>query len=165
MVGTLFTMSDGAGCMRHQNIFLPPDEPCFGLISGRVYVQDQIVVAMKTATKFRMPTCVSVLKTGVIQIAPTLIIQAPYQLATEGQGQYTISVHHTNNNLNITCPTTTVDIPTLTSSASDVNMFLCGSLFSDYAIGMNCGVAEPGFNQQYRFSVYNSGYTTRIQPS
>lgn len=153
------TMTDGDGCQRHQNFYLPPRNPCFSFITGNVYLNHDCICVADTndypVSKVRIcaemgdyKDCYYTDNTGY------------YQIIAFEPGDYTITATQSNNYAQEICVAQTVTVPQGFTDVNDVDLFYCSSPLTDYAVSAYCGPARPGFVQNYSFKVTNVGTIT-----
>ncbi|MFK7775639.1 MAG: T9SS type A sorting domain-containing protein [Saprospiraceae bacterium] len=150
------TMTDGDGCERHENIFLPPNDPCNSLISGHTYFNYDCEC---TADGDEIPfTNVRVCaENGTFKDCTYTNNNGEFWLFAPLEGDYTLTTTQHNDYISEACPPQTVTILNSPNNASGVDLFFCGDTITDLRVDAYCAIARPGFTQQYNFQVSHVG--------
>ncbi len=150
------TMTDGDGCERHENVFLPADESCFSVISGNAYVNYDCDCTAD-GNDFPYANLKVCAQNGTYIDCYYTDNTGAYWIAAPFEGEYTLTVYPNHDFLQEACFPQAVTVTNDPTNISDVDFFFCSDSITDLGVYPYCGVARPGFNQDYTFRVTNHG--------
>ncbi|MFK8007155.1 MAG: cohesin domain-containing protein [Saprospiraceae bacterium] len=150
------TMTDGDGCQRHQNVFLPPNEPCNSLISGHAYFNFDCECA-PDGDEIPYTNVRVCAENGSFRDCALTNSNGEYWLYAPNEGDYTLTANQYNNYISEACPPQSVTISNAPSIVTDADFFFCGDTITDLRVDAYCFPARPGFSQRYNFQVSHEG--------